>query len=244
MTGGDTVNYTVNYLDYAAQPEQSQDYAQDAHEAHKTQKPFMGGLDAIQAQLEAEKYYSLLGDARQAVAGASDPGQLAAALTALLFGDDSTEAETVTRMIAACKRPGGYTLAIEAARQRKALLKRQADKLQKLAKELSEQMEASAADEKALLSSEAEAEAADGALLSVMEFVRQIEDAGADPWTVIRKARDLHDQIKGSRAAAGYLLGVLTDWQARAMTDGVTLDLLLQSELYDLKDSLQSAAGQ
>ena len=229
----------MNYTDYLAQDAQQPQESQEEPQAQANR------LDMMRAQLDAEKYYSLLAEARQAVPFAADPGQLAATLTALLFGEDSTEAGIVARMIEAHKRPGGYELAIEAARQRRALLKKQLDKLAEQEKEIAAQMGLAAADERELMNSKAEAEAANGALLAVMDFSRQL-DTEADPGAMIRQAGQLYEQHSGNRAAMGLLLGSLTEWQGRAFTftGGAALDLVQQQEMQELKSRLAAAAGQ
>lgn len=232
----------MKYTDYLAQDAQQPQEPQEPQEEPQAQA---NRLDMMRAQLDAEKYYSLLAEARQAVPFAADPGQLAATLTALLFGEDSTEAGIVARMIEAHKRPGGYELAIEAARQRRALLKKQLDKLAEQEKEIAAQMGLAAADERELMNSKAEAEAANGALLAVMDFSRQL-DTEADPGAMIRQAGQLYEQHSGNRAAMGLLLGSLTEWQGRAFTftGGAALDLVQQQEMQELKSRLAAAAGQ
>lgn len=229
----------MNYADYLAQQ------PQEPQEPQEEQQAQAGPLEVIAAQLAAEKYYTLLAEARQAVPFATDPGQLAATLTALLFGEDSTEAGIVANMIEAHKRPGGYELAIEAARQRRALLKKQLDKLAEQEKEIAAQMGLAAADERELMNSKAEAEAANGALLAVMDFSRQLA-ADADPGAIIGQAGKLYEQHSGNRAAMGLLLGALTEWQGRAFTftSGLALDLVQQQEMQELKSRLATAAGQ
>ena len=232
----------MKYTDYLAQDTQQPQEPQEPQEEQQTQA---SRLDMMRAQLDAEKYYSLLAEARQAVPFATDPGQLAATLMALLFGEDSTEAGIVARMIEAARRPGGYELAIEAARQRRALLKKQLDKLAEQEKEIAAQMGLAAADERELINSQAEAAAANGALLAVMDFSRQLA-ADADPGAIIGQAGKLYEQHSGNRAAMGLLLGSLTEWQGRAFsfTGGATLDLVQQQEMRELKSRLAAAAGQ
>ena len=135
----------MNYADYLAQQPQQPQEPQEGQQAQANR------LDMMRAQLDAEKYYTLLAEARQAVPFAADPGQLAATLTALLFGEDSTEAGIVARLIEQARRPGGYELAIDAARQRRALLKKQLDKLAEQEKEIAAQMGLAAADERELM---------------------------------------------------------------------------------------------
>lgn len=230
----------MNYTDYLAQQPQGEQEPQEEQQAQP-----VGPLEVIAARLAAEKYYTLLAEARQAIPFAADPGQLAANLTALLFGEDSTEAGTVARMIEAHKRPGGYELALEMARQRRALLKKQLEQLAEHEKEIAAQMGLSAADERELMNSEAEAKAANGALLAVMDFSRQLA-ADADPGAIIGQAGKLYEQHSGSRAAMGLLLGYLTEWQGRAFsfTGGATLDLVQEQEMRELKSRLAAAAGQ
>ena len=147
-------------------------------------------------------------------------------------------------MIEAHKRPGGYELAIEAARQRRSLYKKQLDKLAEQEKEIAAQMGLAAADERELMNSKAETEAANGALLAVMDFSRQL-DTKADPGAVIEQAGKLYEQHSGNRAAMGLLLGSLTEWQGRAFTftGGAALDLVQQQKMQDLKSRLAAAAG-
>lgn len=229
----------MNYADYLAQQPQQPQEPQEGQQAQANR------LDMMRAQLDAEKYYTLLAEARQAVPFAADPGQLAATLTALLFGEDSTEAGIVARLIEQARRPGGYELAIDAARQRRALLKKQLDKLAEQEKEIAAQMGLAAADERELMNNKAEAEAANGALLAVMDFSRQL-DTEADPGAMIRQAGQLYEQHSGNRAAMGLLLGSLTEWQGRAFTftGGAALDLVQQQEMQELKSRLAAAAGQ
>lgn len=227
----------MKYTDYLAQDAQQPQEPQ--------QEPQANRLDMMAAQLAADKYYSLLAEARQIVPFETDPAQLAAKLTALLFGADSAEAGIVAGTIEAARRPGGYELAIEAARQRRALFKKQLDKLAKQEKEIAAQMGLAAAEERELMDSKAEAEAANGALLAVMDFSRQL-DTEADPGAMIRQAGQLYEKHSENRAAMGLLLGSLTEWQGRAFTftGGAALDLVQQQELQDLKSRLAAAAGQ
>lgn len=229
----------MNYADYLAQQPQQPQEPQEEQQAQANR------LDMMRAQLDAEKYYTLLAEARQAVPFAADPGQLAATLTALLFGEDSTEAGIVARLIEQARRPGGYELAIDAARQRRALLKKQLDKLAEQEKEIAAQMGLAAADERELMAEQTAAEQANGALLACMDFARQLA-ADADPGAIIEQAGSLYEKHSGSRAAMGLLLGSLTEWQGRAFTftGGATLDLVQQQELQELKSRLAAAAGQ
>ena len=229
----------MKYTDYLAQD------VQQPQEPHEEQQAQANRLEMMAAQLVTDKYYSLLENARQAITGEPDPAQLAANLTALLFGNDSPEAVAVAEMITASKRPGGYELAIEAARQRRAILKRTLDKLAEQTKEIAAQMGIAAAEERELMDSKAEAAAANGALLAVMDFSRQLAP-DASPADMIQQAGQLYEQHSENRAAMGYLLGCLTDWQGRAIAfaDGAALDLVQQQELHDLKTRLAAAAGQ
>ena len=232
----------MNYADYLAQQPQQPQQPQEPQEEQQAQA---NRLDMMRAQLDAEKYYTLLAEARQAVPFAADPGQLAATLTALLFGEDSTEAGIVANLIEAHKRPGGYELAIEAARQRRALLKKQLDKLAEQEKEIAAQMGLAAADERELMAEQTAAEQANGALLACMDFARQ-RAADADPGAIIEQAGSLYEKHSGNRAAMGLLLGSLTEWQGRAFTftGGAALDLVQQQEMQELKSRLAAAAGQ
>jgi hypothetical protein len=229
----------VNYADYLAQQPQEPQEPQEEPQAQANR------LDMMRAQLDAEKLYTLQAEARQAVTDATEPDTLAASLTALIFGEDSTEAGAVAAMIEARRRPGGYELAIEAARQRRALLKKQLDKLAEQEKEIAAQMGLAAADERELMAEQTAAEQANGALLACMDFARQLA-ADADPGAIIEQAGSLYEKHSGSRAAMGLLLGSLTEWQGRAFTftGGATLDLVQQQELQELKSRLAAAAGQ
>lgn len=229
----------MKYTDYLAQQAQNPQEVQEEPQAQTNQ------LDTMAAQLAAAKYYSLLAEARQAVTLATDPGQLAASLTALLLGEKSAEAGAAAHMIEAARRPGGYDLAIEAARQRRAVLKRTLDKLAEQEKEIAAQMGLAAAEERELMDSKAEAAAANGALLAVMDFSRQLA-ADADPGAVIQQAGQLYEQHGENRAAMGLLLGSLTEWQGKAFSfkGGAALDLVQQQELQGIKNKLAAAAGQ
>ena len=225
----------MNYTEYLAQQPQ---------EPQEEQQAQAGPLDILAAQLAADKYNNLLAEARAAIEAEAEPSALAASLTALLFGEDSTEAGTVAAMIEASRRPGGYELAIELARQRRALFKKQLDKLAEQEKEIAAQMGLAAAEERELMDNKAEAAAANGALLAVMDFSRQLAE-DADPGAMIRQAGQLYAQHNGNRAAMGLLLGSLTEWQGRAFTftGGVPLDLVQQQEMQELKAKLGAAAG-
>lgn len=229
----------MKYTDYLAQDAQQPQEPQEAPQGPANR------LDMMRAQLDAEKLYTLQAEARQAVTDATEPDTLAASLTALIFGEDSTEAGAVAAMIEARRRPGGYELAIELARQRRAMFKKQLDKLAEQEKEIAAQMGLAAAEERELMDSKAEAAAANGALLAVMDFSRQLAE-DAEPGAMIQQAGKLYEQHSGNRAAMGLLLGALTEWQGRAFTftSGLALDLVQQQEMQELKSRLAAAAGQ
>ncbi len=229
----------MKYTDYLAQKAQQTQEPQEAPQAEANR------LDIMRAQMDAAKLYSLLAEARQAVTDATEPDTLAASLTAIIFGEGSTEAGAVTAMIEASKRPGGYDLAIELARQRRALYKNQLDKLAEQAKEITARMNLAAAEERELMDSRTGADAANGALLAVMDFSRQLA-ADAEPGAIIERAGQLYEHHSGTRAAMGLLLGSLTEWQGRAFTftSETALDFVQSQEPQELKSRLAAAAGQ
>ena len=225
----------MNYTEYLAQQAQEPQEPQEEPQAQANQ------LDTLAAQLAADKYYSLQAEAREAIEAEAEPSALAARLTAAIFGTDSPEARTVSEAIEKAKRPGGFEYAIELARQRRSLYKKQLDKLAEQQKEIAAQMGLAAAEERELMDSKTDTERANAALLAVMDFSRQL-DAEADAGAIISQAKGLYDQHNGSRAAMGLLYGLITEWQGRDLT-GPALDLVQQQEMQGLKSRLASAAG-
>ena len=223
----------MKYTEYLTQGAQG---PQDAPEAQPAEaKP----LDAIRAELDAEKFYSLQAAARAIIEAGAEPSALAGQLAAAIFGTDSPEARTVSEAIEKARRPGGYEYAIELARQRRSLYKKQLDALTEQQKALAAQMGLAAAEERELMDSKTEADTANAALLAVMDFSRQL-DAGADPGTLLLQAGQLHEKHGGNRPAMGQLFGILTEWQALAWAG---LDLVQREELTQLKTRTAEAAG-
>ena len=229
----------MKYTDYLAQQAQEPQETQETQEEPQAQA---NQLDAIRAQLDAGKYYSLQAEARAAIETEAEPSALAARLTAAIFGPDSPEAGTVAEAIEKASRPGGYDYAIEIARQRRRLYKKQLDILAEMQKELAAQMGLAAAEERELMDEKAAADRANGALLAVMDFSRQL-DAEADAGPILLQARALYDKHSGNRPAMGLLYGIITEWQGRDLT-GPGLDLVQQQEMQELKAKLAAAAGQ
>ena len=222
----------MKYADYLAQQ------PQEPQEEPQAQQPAQAGpLDAIRAQLDADKYYSLLAAAREAIAAEAEPSALAARLTAAIFGPDSPEAGTVSAAIDQAKRPGGYDYAIAMAAQRKGLYKKQLKQLEELQKELAAQAQLADAEEWKLRAAASDAGQANWALLSVLQLARE---AGPDAGAIILQAGRLYDQHKENRPAMGLLYGSITQWQGQY---GAGLDLVQQQEMQELKGKIAAAAG-
>ena len=222
----------MKYADYLAQQ------PQEPQEEPQAQQPAQAGpLDAIRAQLDADKYYSLLAAAREAIATEAQPSALAARLTAAIFGPDSPEAGTVSEAIEQAKRPGGYEMAIELARQRRSLYKRQLTQLAEQEKAIAAAMGLADKEERELMDSQAAEGQANVALLAVMQLARE---AGADAGAIISQAARLYDQHNGNRPAMGLLYGSITQWQGQ---HGAGLDLVQQQEMQELKARIAAAAG-
>ena len=227
----------MKYTDYLAQQAQEPQETQETQEEPQAQA---NQLDAIRAQLDAGKYYSLLAEARAAIEAEAEPSALAARLTAAIFGTDSPEAGTVTEAIEKARRPGGYDYAIAMAAQRKGLYKKQLKQLAELQKELAEQAQQADAEEWKLRAEASDTGRANWDLLAVMDFSRQLD---ADPGAILSQARALYEKHNGNRPAMGLLYGIITEWQGRDLT-GPGLDLVQQQEMQELKAKLAAAAGQ
>lgn len=238
----------MKYSDYLAQDAQQPQEPQEEPQAEANR------LDMIRAQLDAEKYYSLLAEAREVITEAAEQAarherpylpMVLEKLTAAIFGQDSPEADSLAEIITMAKYAGGYEYAIEQARQRRRLYKKQMERLAEVQKELAEQAELALAEERELSDSKLNEEGTDRAFLEVMEFSRQL-DTEADPGAMIRQAGRLYEKHSGSRAAMGLLLGSLTEWQGRTFTftGDAALDLVHLQELAELKSRLAASAGQ
>lgn len=236
----------MNYTDYLAQQPQEPQEPQEEPQANR--------LDMMRAQLDAGKYYSLLAEAREVIAEAAEQAarherpylpMILEKITAAIFGHGSPEADSMAEIITMARYAGGYEYAIEQAKQRRRLYKKQLERLAEVQKELAEQAELALAEERELSDSKLTEEKTDRAFLEIMEFSRQL-DTETDPAAMIRQAGQLYERYSGSRAAMGLLLGSLTEWQGRAFTftGGVTLDLVQQQEMQELKSRLAAAAGQ
>lgn len=229
----------MNYTEYLAQQAQEPQEPQDAQEEPQAQA---NQLDAIRAQLDAGKYYSLQAEARAAIEAEAEPSALAARLTAAIFGPDSPEAGTVAEAIEKARRPGGFDYAIAMAAQRKGLYKKQLKQLAELQKELAEQAQQADAEEWKLRAEASDTGRANWDMLAVMDFSRQL-DGEADAGAIISQARALYEKHNGNRPAMGLLYGLITEWQGRDLT-GPGLDFVQQAELQELKGKISAAAGQ
>lgn len=225
----------MKYTDYLSGQEQG------PQEEPQAQQPQANALEGLAAQLETGKYYSLQAEARRIIAEEGNPSALAARLTAAIFGPASPEALTVSEAIEKAQRPGGYELAIDFARQRRGLFRRQLDKLAEQQRELAAQMGLAEAEERQLIEDKAAAGAANAAMLAVVNFAQ--DAAEATPETFILQARDLCEKHSGSRPAMGLLYGTLTEQLARAYDNGASLDLVQQQAARELLAKIAEAAG-
>ena len=220
----------MNLEQFAAQQAQA---PQGAQNAPQTQEP----LDVLAAKLDAEKLYSLMAEAQEAIDGGAKPAAMLELITGALFGEDSKQAAAVAEAIDADRHPGGHEMALATIRAQRKLLRQQLKQLEAQVKAITGELEKLDADERALTGSKAEAAALDRALLDVLTFRKQLDSPQAD---LLQQMTELYNQHHGNPAAMGLLYGAITDLTRKQYSE-TTLDLIQQQAFRELKDRIAAA---
>lgn len=220
----------MNLEQFAAQQAQA---PQGAQNAPQTQEP----LDVLAAKLDAEKLYSLMADAQEAIDGGAKPAAMLELITGALFGADSKQAAAVAEAIDADRHTGGHEMALATIRAQRKLLRQQLKQLEAQAKAITGELEKLDADERALTGSKAEAAALDRALLDVLTFRKQLDSPQAD---LLQEMTELYNRHHGNPAAMGLLYGAITDLTRKQYSE-TTLDLIQQQAFRELKDRIAAA---
>ena len=215
----------MNLEQYAAQQAQAPQGAQSAPQA---QEP----LDVLAARLDAERLYSLMAEAQEAIDGETSPAAMLERITGALFGADSPQAAAVAQAIDADRHPGGHELSIADLRQQRALLRQQHKQLEAQAQAITGELEKLDAAERALTGDKAKAAALDRALLDVLTFTK------APQGDLLQQMAALYDRHHGSPAAMGLLYGVMCDLTRYSAG---AFDLLQQQTFKELKDRVARA---
>ena len=217
----------MNLEQYAAQNAQA---PQGTQNAPQTQEP----LDVLAAQLDAERLYSLMAEAQEAIDTEASPAAMLERITGALFGADSPQAAAVAQAIDADRHPGGHELAIADLRQQRALLRQQAKQLEAQAKAITGELEKLDAAERELTQDKGQAAALDRALLDVLTFTK------APQGDLLQQMAELYNRHHGNPAAMGLLYGVMCDLTRYSAG---AFDLIQQQTFKELKDRVAGAVG-
>jgi len=223
----------MNLEQYAAQNAQA---PQGAQNAPQTQEALP--VDLLAATMDAERLYSLMAEAQEAIEGATSPAALLTAITGAMFGDSSPQAAAVEAIIEADRHPGGHEMAIAGLRQRRKLLKQQQKQLEAQTKAIAEELTALDAAEQALTHEKAEAAALDRALVDTLTLCKQL-DAAPQP-DMLKDLTALYDRHRSKPAAMGLLYGCITELARKGYSAG-TLDLIQQQEFTRLQERVAEA---
>lgn len=222
----------MNLEEYAAQQAQA---PQGAQNAPQTQQP----LDVLAAQLDANRLYSLMADAREAIEGETNPAAMLERITGAIFGAGSAEAAAVAQAIDADRHPGGHEMAIATIKQQRHLLRQQAKQLEAQAKAITGELEKLDAAERELTGEKAKAAALDRAMLDVLTFRKQLDDPQGD---LLAAMGELYTRHHGNPAAMGLLYGCVVELHSR-QHDARIFDLVQQQEFSDLAKQIAQALG-
>lgn len=218
----------MNLEQYAAQQTQA---PQGAQNAPQTQEP----LDVLAARLDADRLYSLMAQAQEAIDGGASPAALLETMTGALWGTSSPQAAAVAAAIDADRHPGGHEMAIAAIRQQRKLLRQQLKQLDQQAKAITGELEKLDAAERELMADKGQAAALDRALLDVLALAKGT--AEGDP---LQQMAALYDRHHGNPAAMGLLYGVMADLTGKQY-DAKAFDLVQQQAFKDLKRRVADA---
>lgn len=218
----------MNLEQYAAQQTQAPQGAQDAPQ---TQEP----LDVLAARLDADRLYSLMAQAQEAIDGGASPAAMLEQMTGALWGTSSPQAAAVAAAIDADRHPGGHEMALAAIQQQRKLLRQQLKQLEAQAKAITGELEKLAAAERELMADKAQAAALDRALLDVLALAKGT--AEGDP---LQQMTELYNRHHGNPAAMGLLYGVMADLTGRQY-DAKAFDLIQQQAFKDLKKRVAEA---
>lgn len=205
--------------------------AQQAQQAHEAPQAAANQLDAIRAQLDAEKLSLLLAEAQQIIDESGTAAAMLTRIVAAMFGDDSAEAQQVAAAIEKENAPGGHELAIAEIRNRRKLIKQQAKQLEEHQKALAAELEQLNTAEREQLNQRAEAGELNGALIDTLTFCMNPQ---------ANQLRELYNRHHDCPAAMGLLYGSITDM---AQYTGGKLDLVQLQEFADMKAQILEAAN-
>lgn len=213
----------MNLEQYAAQYTQAPQGEQDAPQ---TQEP----LDVLAAKLDAEKLYSLMAEAQEAIDCGAKPAAMLERITGALFGVDSPQAAAVAEAIDADRHPGGHEMAIATIKATKMLLRKQLKQLEAQAKDITGEIERLNVEERTLTQGKGQAAALDRALLDVLTFIKNPDG------DLLAQMTALYDRHRKNPAAMGLLYGAMGD-----LTRNSAFDLIQQREYIELKDRIAGA---
>lgn len=218
----------MNLEEYAAQQAQA---PQGAQNAPQTQEP----LDVLAARLDADRLYSLMAQAQEAIDGGASPAALLETMTGALWGTSSPQAAAVAAAIDADRHPGGHEMAIAAIQQQRKLLRQQLKQLEGQAKAITGELEKLDAAERELMADKGQAAALDRALLDVLALAKGT--AEGDP---LQQMTELYNRHHGNPAAMGLLYGVMADLTGKQY-DAKAFDLIQQQEFEGIKRRVAEA---
>lgn len=224
----------MNLEQYAAQQTQA---TQGAQNAPQTQEP----LDALAAQIDAGRLYSLQAEAQAAIDSKAPPAAILERITGALWGQDSPQAAAVATIIDEYQNPGGRELAAAIYEQQRKAIHRQQKNLEKLARSLADELEKINAAEAAARREESERTRLNRALLDVMTFATQL-DAENPRADLLQAMAGLYERHQGSPAAMGLLYGCIADLNRRQYS-AAAFDLVQQQEFKDLAARIAAAIG-
>ena len=224
----------MNLEQYAAQQARA---PQGAQNAPQTQEP----LDALAAQIDAGRLYSLQAEAQAAIDSKAPPAAILERITGALWGQDSPQAAAVAAIIDADRHPGGRELAAAIYEQQRKALYKQQKQLEQQARNLAEAIEKINAAEAAARREESERTRLNRALLDVMTFAAQL-DAENPRADLLQTMAGLYDRHQGSPVAMGLLYGCIADLNRRQYS-AAAFDLIQQQEFKDLAARIAAAIG-
>lgn len=224
----------MNLEQYAAQQAQA---PQGAQNAPQTQEP----LDALAAQIDAGRLYSLQAEAQAAIDSKAPPAAILERITGALWGQDSPQAAAVAAIIDADRHPGGRELAAAIYEQQRKALYKQQKQLEQQARGLAEAIEKLNAAEAAARREESERTRLNRALLDVMTFAAQL-DAENPQADLLQTMAGLYDRHQGSPVAMGLLYGCIANLNRRQYS-AAAFDLIQQQEFKDLAARIAAAIG-
>ena len=126
----------MNLEQLAAQTTQAPQGAQNAPQTQEAEP-----VDVLAARLDADRLYSLMAQAQEAIEEKAPPADLAQMMTGALFGADSPQAAAVAAIIDADKHPGGHEMALATIRYQRQLLRQQIKQLEQRAKDITGELE-------------------------------------------------------------------------------------------------------